>query len=82
MWNCGVFVNREKGENDMAESLGMLLILGLLSNYIFTKMKLPELLGMLLLGIVLGPYGLKLLDPTLLKVSADFRQLWAPCLLL
>jgi len=59
----------------MVTSLGIIMILGLLANALFTKMQLPGLLGMLLLGMVLGPYGLDFLDENLLIVSADFRKI-------
>lgn len=59
----------------MTTSIAIILCLGLLANYIFTKLKLPGLLGMLLLGIGLGPSGLNWLDPSLLSFSADFRSL-------
>lgn len=42
---------------------------------VFEKLKLPKLLGMLLTGILLGPYVLNLLDPTILKLSTDLRQI-------
>ena len=39
------------------------------------KMKLPGLLGMLVTGIVLGPYVLDLLDPSILGISAELRKI-------
>lgn len=59
----------------MVTSLGILMIFGLLANTLFTKMKLPGLLGMLLLGVAIGPFGLNLLDDQLLNVSADLRKI-------
>lgn len=59
----------------MATGLGIITILGLIANYIFTKLKLPGLLGMLLLGIMIGPYGMDLLSPDLMRVSSDFREI-------
>ena len=59
----------------MATSLALMLLLGLLSNALFTKLKLPGLLGMLILGILLGPYALNWLDPEMLKLSADLRKI-------
>lgn len=59
----------------MATGLGIITILGLIANYVFTKLKLPGLLGMLLLGIMIGPYGMDLLSPDLLRVSSDFREI-------
>ena len=59
----------------MTTSLAVVLLLGLLANYLFSKIKLPGLLGMLLLGVCLGPSGLNWLDDSLLAVSADFRNI-------
>jgi len=59
----------------MTTSIALIILLGLILNYIFEKMKLPGLLGMLLLGIVLGPYVLNLLDADLLVISADLRKI-------
>jgi NhaP-type Na+/H+ or K+/H+ antiporter len=59
----------------MATSLGIIVILGMGMNYLFTKLKLPGLLGMLILGIILGPHSLNLLDKDLMVVSADFRKI-------
>jgi NhaP-type Na+/H+ or K+/H+ antiporter len=59
----------------MATSIGIIIILGLIANAIFTKLKLPGLLGMLILGVIIGPYGLNWLTPDLLTVSGDFRKI-------
>lgn len=59
----------------MATSIALVMLLGMLANYIFTKVKLPGLLGMLLLGVLLGPSGFNLLDSLLLQVSGDFRSI-------
>lgn len=59
----------------MLVSLALIFLCGLLMGSIFTKIKLPPLLGMLITGIVLGPYALNLLSPALLNISADLRQL-------
>lgn len=59
----------------MATSLAIVVLLGLLANTLFTKLKLPGFLGMLFLGMLIGPYALDLLDPDLMMVSADFRSI-------
>ena len=59
----------------MLTSLALIFLCGLLFGTLFSKLKLPPLLGMLLTGIVLGPYALSLLDPSILSISADLRQL-------
>ncbi|TCK98448.1 sodium/proton antiporter (CPA1 family) [Natranaerovirga hydrolytica] len=60
---------------DLVTSLGLVTVLGLIANYLFVKMKLPGLLGMLLLGIAIGPYGMDWLSEEMLMVSADFRKI-------
>ncbi len=59
----------------MLVSLAYIFLLGLSLGYIFNKLRLPALLGMLLTGIVLGPYVLNLLSPSLLSVSVELRQI-------
>ena len=59
----------------MAISLAFIIILGLAADYLFRRLKLPGLLGMLLVGILAGPYCLNILRPEMLAVSADFRKL-------
>jgi len=57
----------------MAVSLAELIILGLIVDWAFRKFKVPGLVGMLLVGVVLGPYVLGLLNEDLLTVSSDLR---------
>jgi solute carrier family 9B (sodium/hydrogen exchanger), member 1/2 len=59
----------------MATSLAIIIILGLLFNTLFAKIKLPGLLGMLILGAIIGPYGFNLLQPEIMNISADFRKI-------
>lgn len=59
----------------MLLSLALIFLCGMTLGKIFEKLKLPKLLGMLLTGILLGPYVLNLLDPTILETSTDLRQI-------
>ncbi|MGI5893752.1 MAG: cation:proton antiporter [Candidatus Merdivicinus sp.] len=59
----------------MLTSLALIFLIGLLLGGIFQKLRLPSLLGMLITGMILGPYALNLLDPSILAISADLRQL-------
>lgn len=56
-------------------SIGIILLCGLLLGSICKKIKLPPLLGMLTVGIILGPYVLNFMSPQVLNISADLRQL-------
>ncbi len=59
----------------MLLSISLILILGMFMGWLCQKIKLPSLLGMLITGIVLGPYGLNLLDGSILGMSADLRKI-------
>jgi NhaP-type Na+/H+ or K+/H+ antiporter len=62
-------------EEIMLTSLAFIFLTGILLSYVFNRMKLPGLLGMLLAGILLGPYALNAIDISVLGISADLRQL-------
>jgi NhaP-type Na+/H+ or K+/H+ antiporter len=59
----------------MAVSLAIIIILGLGADYLFRRLKLPGLVGMLLVGMLVGPHVLGLLRPEMMAVSADFRKI-------
>ena len=59
----------------MLTSLALIFLVGMSLGWIVTRLRLPSLLGMLLTGILLGPYVLDLLDASILGISADLRQL-------
>jgi NhaP-type Na+/H+ or K+/H+ antiporter len=59
----------------MAISLAFIIILGLGADYVFRRLKLPGLVGMLLVGMLVGPHVLGLLRPEMMSVSADFRKI-------
>lgn len=58
----------------MIVSIAVLVILGLLFNYLFSKIKLPGLLGMLLVGVLCGPHALNIIAPELMQASEQLRQ--------
>ncbi|WP_346886051.1 cation:proton antiporter [Clostridium sp. UBA4395] len=59
----------------MATSIAIIILLAFVSNFIFEKIKLPGLLGMLILGITIGPYGFNLIHGDLLNISSDLRKI-------
>lgn len=59
----------------MLTSLALIFLVGLSFASIFQKLNLPRIIGMLVTGILLGPYILDLLDPSILGISADLRQM-------
>ena len=59
----------------MLTSLGFILLAGPAMAALCGKIGLPRIIGMLITGILLGPYVLDLLDPSILSISADLRQM-------
>jgi len=58
----------------MAENLAALIVISFIIAYLFKYIKTPPLIGMLLLGILAGPYVTGWLDPSLLAISSDLRM--------
>lgn len=59
----------------MLTSLSLIFLVGLAMGAICQRLKLPKIIGMLFTGIVLGPYVLNFLDPSILSISADLRKM-------
>lgn len=59
----------------MLLSLFIIIIAGLAFGWIFKKLHLPAILGMLLTGIIFGPNVLNLFDKNILSISADIREI-------
>ena len=59
----------------MLTSIAVILLLGLLIGWIFSKFKLPSLLGMVIVGIILSPHALDLIDESILVISGELRQI-------
>ncbi|TDO92136.1 sodium/proton antiporter (CPA1 family) [Halanaerobium saccharolyticum] len=59
----------------MALSLALIILFALLFGRFFDRLKLPALLGMLLIGIFLGPYGFDLISQDILNISSDLRMI-------
>lgn len=59
----------------MLLSIALILILGMFLGFLCKKIKLPSLVGMLLTGIILGPYVLNFLDSSILNISAEIRKI-------
>lgn len=59
----------------MALGIAELVIICLLVDWAFRSLRMPGLIGMLLVGILFGPYVLNLLAPELLAVSPDLRMI-------
>ncbi len=59
----------------MLFSIALILLVGMFAGWLCGKVKLPNLLGMIVTGIILGPYVLNLVDDSILRISADIRKI-------
>ena len=59
----------------MLTSLALIFLVGLAAAAICQQLRLPRIFGMLFTGILLGPCVLNWLDPSILSISADLRQM-------
>ncbi len=66
----------------MLTSLALIFLVGLATAAICQRIKLPRIIGMLVSGIILSPYVLDFLDPTILGISSELRQIALIILLL
>lgn len=59
----------------MLFSIAVMLLVGMAASALCRKIKLPGLMGMVLTGIVIGPYVLNLIDESILNISAELRKI-------
>lgn len=64
-----------RGEVKLALSLALIILFALLFGRFFDKLKLPALLGMLVIGMIIGPYGFDLITQDILNISSDLRMI-------
>lgn len=62
-------------EDGMLLSIALIIIVGFALGGIFKKLHIPGLLGMLIAGIILGPYVLNLISDSILGISDDLREI-------
>ena len=58
----------------MIFSLGLILILGFIIGWLLSKIKIPGLFGKIIVGLLIGPYCLGLIDEKILSISTELRQ--------
>ena len=61
--------------NNMLMSLALMFLIGFCISGIFKKLHIPSLLGLIITGIILGPAVLNLLDPKILSISSELREI-------
>ena len=57
-------------------------LIGFILSVIFKKLRLPNIIGLLITGIILGPYVFDLISPDILNISLDLRQIGLVIILL
>src|SRR5690554_5097378 len=58
----------------MLLSMALIVLISLMLAKVFSLMKMPPILGMLLVGMLIGPYALNLIDVNILNISDDLRE--------
>lgn len=59
----------------MLLSIALILLIGMFAGWLCSKLRLPGLLGMIITGIILGPYVLNLIDASILNISSELRKI-------
>lgn len=59
----------------MLLSIALILLLGYLGGYLASKIKIPGLVMMIIVGLIIGPFVLNLIDPKILTISSELRQI-------
>ena len=59
----------------MLLSVSLIILISLMLAKIFNVLKLPPILGMLLSGMIMGPYALNLIDSSIMNISTDLREI-------
>ncbi len=59
----------------MFSSLAIIILAGLFAAAVCDRLRLPRIVGMIFTGIICGPYALDLLDPSILSISSELRQI-------
>ncbi|MDY3829065.1 MAG: cation:proton antiporter [Clostridium sp.] len=59
----------------MMQSIALILLFGMFAGWVCKLIKLPSFLGMILVGIILGPYLFNLIDSSILNISQDLRKM-------
>lgn len=59
----------------MLTSLSLIFLVGLSLAALCHRIRLPQIVGMLVSGVILGPYVLDFFDPTILGISSELREM-------
>ena len=59
----------------MILSFGLILLVGFTVGWILNKIRIPGLVGMIIVGLVFGPYCLNFIDSSILDISSELRQI-------
>lgn len=68
-------IEKEKEKKKMLLSIALILLVGMFLGWVCKQLRLPSLLGMIITGIVLGPYVLNGIDSSILDISSELRRI-------
>ena len=57
----------------MLNSIAEIIIAGMIASWLCRLIRIPDLIGFLLIGLLFGPYVLQILDPTFTALSGELR---------
>ena len=57
----------------MITDIALIILLALILNYVFAKMQLPGILGMIATGIILGPSFLNIINTEVIELLKEFK---------
>ncbi len=59
----------------MLISIAYILVLGMLAGWLCKKVRFPSLFGMLIVGVIIGPHMLDMIDHKVLDISTEIRRI-------
>lgn len=59
----------------MLLSIALIFLIGMILGWLCSKLRLPSLIGMVITGIILGPYSLNCIDDSILSISSELRKI-------
>lgn len=75
IFNAGALAFFISGGIFMLISIAVILLCGLLFGGICKRLCFPALIGMIIAGVLIGPYGLNIIDDSILSISSELRRI-------
>lgn len=59
----------------MLLSIALIFLIGMILGWLCSKLRLPSLIGMIITGIIIGPFSLNCIDDSILSISSELRKI-------